>query len=114
VAAAILIMEDDDEVREAIERILARLDRPIVTVATAADAVERCGRDVPALVLADLSLAGAGFALRLPGTPPVIYVSGLTRSAAIRRGLLEEGDVLVSKPFTSAGLRSAVERALGR
>jgi DNA-binding response OmpR family regulator len=113
VAAAIMIMEDDEAVRDAMQRILVRLGHPIVTVATAAEAVESCGREVPALVIADLSLAGSGFVQRLSGSPSIIFVSGLTRSAASRRGLLEDGDVLVSKPFTSASLRSAVAAALG-
>ncbi|HEY1488080.1 MAG TPA: response regulator [Micromonosporaceae bacterium] len=112
--SAILIMDDDEAVRDAMQRVLTRLGHPIVAVATAAEAVQACesGEPAIALVVADLSLAGAGFAGRLAGAQAVVYVSGLTRSAATRRGLLVDGDLLVSKPFTTAALRSAVATAL--
>jgi DNA-binding response OmpR family regulator len=119
---AILIMDDDPDVRDAMARILARLGRPVLVAATIDEARRRCEDGPPVrLIVADLGLvapeagAASGLADRLgcgPPRPRVVYVSGLTRSVAERRGLLTATDVLVTKPFTAAVLRAAVTAAL--
>jgi DNA-binding NtrC family response regulator len=116
-SGAILIMDDDEAVREAIERILARRGRSVRAVTTAAEARTAVTDPSVALVVADLSAAGPGFSRSIAEIRPdlrVIYVSGRTRSAALRQGLLDADDALISKPFTMSQLRTAVAEALAK
>jgi two-component system, cell cycle sensor histidine kinase and response regulator CckA len=116
-SGAILIVDDDEAMRAAMGRILAGRGRPVVAVATAGAAIEISDADDPpvALVIADLSVTGSDFGRRIAQTRPgiaVVYVSGLSRSAAQRRGLIGTDEPLVVKPFTATHLRTVVSAAL--
>jgi CheY-like chemotaxis protein len=43
---------------------------------------------------------------------PVIYLSGYTDDAVIQRGVSEESDVLIQKPFTAQVLARKIRRLL--
>jgi DNA-binding response OmpR family regulator len=123
-AGAVLVLDDDDLMREAMRRMLEARGHVVATVGTAADAIEFCeasnaaGADGwVALVVADAGAAGADFSGRISAARPgltVVYVSGLSRPAAERRGLIAAGDMFVPKPFSAADLSAAVQTALAR
>ncbi len=60
----ILVVEDDDETREMVCRLLARQNLPVVEAANGREALDRMAEQVPALILLDLimpELDGFGF-----------------------------------------------------
>ena len=121
---AVVVLDDDDLLREAMRRILEARGHVVVPVATAADAIEFCEASNAAgvdgwvaLVVADAGAAGADFGTRVSTARPgltVVYVSGLSRPAAEQRGLIAAGDMFVAKPFSAAALSAAVQTALDR
>jgi DNA-binding response OmpR family regulator len=121
---ALLVLDDDDLMREAMRRILESHGHIVTAVATAADAIDVCEASNAAglagwlgLVVADAGAAGAEFSARVARARPglaVVYVSGLSRPLAERRGLITAGDMFVAKPFSAAALVTAVQAALNR
>ena len=121
---ALLVLDDDDLMREAMRRILQAHGHTVTAVATAADAIDVCEASNAAglagwlgLVVADAGAAGAEFSARVARARPglaVVYVSGLSRPVAERRGLITAGDMFVAKPFSAAALVTAVQAALNR
>jgi len=60
-------------------------------------------------------LGGADLAIQLASLRPemrVLYMSGYTDGAISRQGVLQEGSVLLEKPFTNDRLARAVREAL--
>ena len=120
----VLVLDDDDLTREAMRRILEARGHTVATAATAAEAIEFCEASNAAgvagwisLVIADVRAAGADFGVRVASARPgltVVYVSGVSRPVAERRGLITAGDMFVAKPISAAALDIAVRAALSR
>lgn len=120
----VLVLDDDDLMREAMRRILEARGHTVATAETAADAIEFCEASNAAgvagwisLVIADLGAAGAEFGTRVASARPglgVVYVSGISRPVAENRGLISARDMFVAKPFSAAALDAAVRAALNR
>jgi len=120
----VLVLDDDDLMRDAMRRILETHGHTVATAKTAADAIEFCEASNVAgvagwisLVIADVGAAGVDFSTRVAAARPglaVVYVSGISRPAAERRGLITAGDMFVAKPFSAAALAEAVRAALNR
>jgi DNA-binding response OmpR family regulator len=120
----VLVLDDDDLMRGAMRRILEARGHAVATAETAADAIEFCEASNAAgvagwisLVIADVGSAGADFSTRVAAARPglaVVYVSGISRPVAERRGLITSGDMFVAKPFSAAALAEAVRAALNR
>jgi DNA-binding response OmpR family regulator len=120
----VLVLDDDDLMRDAMRRILEAHGHTVATAKTAADAIEFCEASNAAgvagwisLVIADAGVAGADFSTRVAAARPglaVVYVSGISRPVAERRGLITAGDMFVAKPFSAAALAEAVRAALNR
>ena len=116
--AHILLVEHDRSVREVMQRVLGRESLSVVAVSTAREALEQFERTRTPFnaLLTDVALpdrSGTDLARllrsRAPGLP-VIFVSGWPTQTS---PALEVPDALfVEKPFTSAQLTEAVERAL--
>ena len=116
----ILIVEDEDDIREMIAGILADEDYGVRTAATSEDALQEVKSRVPSLVVLDVWLKGSsidGIELLdvLKGQHPnlpVIVISGHgtveTAVSAIRKGAFD----YIVKPFKSEKLLVTVERAL--
>lgn len=118
--ATVLVVDDQDDLREAMCRILERQGFQVLAARDAAEAEALCTRGDVAIdvLLTDLSMpaANGGDLARVvsdkrPGLR-VVYVSGLPRETAIDHGLLRAEDHFVQKPFTSASLVGAVREAL--
>jgi CheY-like chemotaxis protein len=116
----ILLVEDDPAVRLVAARILARqgyrvLEAPTPTAAEALVAAHPGAID---LIMTDLVLPGMNgreLGELLTTVEPrlrVLYMSGYTDDAVIRRGLLEPGMPFLSKPFTVEELARMVRNTL--
>ncbi|TMM35750.1 MAG: response regulator [Actinobacteria bacterium] len=119
-AATVLVVDDEEDLREAMRRMLERRGFATLTAADPAEAEALCRDHSGAidLLLTDLTLPGAsGGELARAATSirpdlRVLYVSGLPKDIAVGQGLVGEEAALVQKPFTSDRLADAVRRAL--
>jgi len=120
-SATILLVEDDELVRDLVREVLAQAGYTVLATGSAEEArrvFDERGDDVE-LLLTDVVLPGDGgselaasLLERRPGLP-VLYMSGYTDDAIVRHGVLEPGTAFIEKPLTPAALRGAVEAALG-
>src|SRR5947207_9694925 len=116
----VLVVDDEDDLREAIRRMLER--RGFATLVAAdpveAEAVCREHGGTIDLLLTDLTLPGisggelARMATSMRPELRVLFVSGLPREVAVGQGLVAEEAAVVQKPFTSDRLAEAVRRVL--
>lgn len=117
---SILLVEDDDAVREVVRRMLEVQGYEVTEASTGADAAAaldaRNGR--VDLLLLDVVMPGQDgraiaeeIAARWPGIR-VMFMSGYTDDEILRRGLMEPGIAFLAKPFTSEHLARAVREAL--
>jgi len=119
-APTVLVVDDEEDLREAMCRMLQRRGFATLAAADPAEAVAICrdpGRSVD-LLLTDLGMPGtsgcmlARLAIEVRPELRVLYVSGLSREMALDQGLLADEATLVQKPYTAEGLSLAVRRAL--
>jgi two-component system cell cycle sensor histidine kinase/response regulator CckA len=119
-AELVLLVEDEEAVRDLAERILCRSGYSVLTAPTAEDALRtmaECGKGV-ALLLTDVVLPGkSGPVLYedLKDTYPelaVLYMSGYTGQAVVRHGMLEPGGPFIAKPFGPDDLLRKVRETL--
>ena len=116
----ILLVEDDPAVRLVASRILVRQGYRVLEAPAPAEARALVARHagVIDLVMTDLVLPGMSgreLAEILLGVEPhmrVLYMSGYTDDAVIRRGLLEPGMAFLSKPFTVEEIARMVRATL--
>jgi PAS domain S-box-containing protein len=116
----ILVVEDDEQVRSAITRMLHRLGYTVLEASGGAEAlgiVETSPRRID-LVLTDVVMAdingrmlAACIAERSPRLP-VLFMSGYTDDDILRRGLKKASITLLQKPFTPDVLACAVRNAI--
>jgi two-component system nitrogen regulation response regulator NtrX len=116
--ARILVVDDENDIRELVREILSEEGYAVDTAANAADARAACGRQVPDLVLLDIWMPDTdGISLlrewQAQGlTAPVVMMSGHgtveTAVEATRLGAID----YVEKPLSLAKLLRTVERAL--
>lgn len=118
----VLVVDDEEDLREVIRRILERRGMTALVAADPAEAVS-LSREYPGdihVLLTDLSMPGMRgqdlahqvAALR-PGVR-VVYVSGTSRDLAVEHGMIEEDARMVEKPFTTESLTAAVRAAVAR
>lgn len=119
-SAAILLVEDDELVRQSVESRLLRLGYRVTAVETAADAIATLEQN-PAfnLVFTDVimpgTMTGADLArqvlARWPGIK-VLATSGYTESTMLGKVQIPAGVLLLSKPYSNAELAKTVGDAL--
>ncbi len=117
---AVLVIEDDDDVRALAEAMLKKLGYRAVSAADAASAKLLLDRGEKFdLVLSDVVLPGgvsgpefaADLRRRIPGLA-MIFMSGYPAEAAKRNGILGPDNVLLNKPFQMEDLARALRGAL--
>jgi PAS domain S-box-containing protein len=118
----ILVVEDDDDVRAGVVTQLTGLGYTIVQASDGASAIAAFETARPPfdLLLTDVIMPGGinGRMLadevtkRWPSTK-VVFMSGYTENAIGRQGQLEEGTLLISKPFHKRDLAQILRQALG-
>ena len=118
----ILLTEDDPSIRRLVARILERAGYQVLQAAGAAEAMtvaEGAGGRVD-LLLTDVVMPGgsgealyAGIHRKWPGVR-VLYMSGYTDSAVVRREAGVPGGAYLPKPFAPEVLLATVRRVLDR
>jgi two-component system, cell cycle sensor histidine kinase and response regulator CckA len=119
-SATILVVEDEDPVRELIARILRREGFDVIDVPSGAEAIDICTARSGKidLLLTDVVMPQmSGPQLRDLAYPirphmRVLFMSGYTDELIAKRGVLAAGDALLSKPFNSDQLLTKVREAL--
>jgi PAS domain S-box-containing protein len=108
----VLLVEDEDMVREPASRILKRYGYMMLEASNADDALRIAGEHTGqiALLLTDVVMpgpSGIDLAARLskfsPGTK-VLYMSGNSQDAIVNQAVLQPGVNLIEKPFVAAEL----------
>jgi len=116
----ILLVEDDDAVREVARRILAGAGYQVLTAATPAAALGLLARrsEPVHLLLTDVVMPGMSgpqlareVLARVPGIR-VLYQSGYRDAAIAGDGALEGGTAFLAKPFNANSLRQMVRTVL--
>jgi two-component system, cell cycle sensor histidine kinase and response regulator CckA len=116
----ILLVEDEQPVREVARRILERYGYTVLAADSPLDALALCDQHPHAihLLLTDVvmpQLSGAQLAQQLIGKRPqlkVLYISGYTDGSIDSQGVLQQGSAFLQKPFTSGLLASKVRSVL--
>lgn len=116
----VLVVEDEDGLRELIRRLLLRQGY-VVHVAANADEAEIMFASIKAdVLLTDVVMPGGSgpdLTRRLLATHPglrVVYMSGYTEDAIVHHGVLEPDIAFVHKPFTAESLSQKLREVLDR
>jgi PAS domain S-box-containing protein len=102
--AHVLVVDDDDEVREALRRVLKDDGFDVVTVAGGSEALQRIGQKTPDVVVLDLMMVGLDGADTLKeirknlGPIPVIVHTGYPNGDLMQRALESSPFTLLAKP----------------
>jgi len=116
----VLLVEDEDSVRDLALRILERLGYDVLVAGSGAEALAIAARhDRPVdLLLTDVvmpGMSGRELATRLAAQHPetaVLYTSGYTEEVIAHHGVLDPGLRFIPKPYTPQALADAVRAAL--
>jgi CheY-like chemotaxis protein len=119
-AETILLVEDDDEVRQVASRILRRNGYRVLEAGNGADALRVCENenDPVDLIVTDLvmpEMGGSELAKKIREQQPdarILFTSGYTEDAVVRQSLLQEGEAFIEKPFTPAKLANKAREML--
>jgi DNA-binding response OmpR family regulator len=116
--AKILVIEDEELIRDVIVEILADRGNDAFGVATAEEGLRRLGDHALDLVVSDIALPGlSGLELldearRTRASLPIVLVSGAGTRQTVDEALARGADGLVTKPFSHSELVHAVAAAL--
>jgi len=116
----ILIVEDDDAIRNNIARLLKLEGYDIVSAVNGREGLERAREHKPDVVISDISMPEMdGFALleAIRGSKPlastsVMMLTALDDRASMRRGMTAGADDYLAKPFTRVELLEALQGLL--
>ena len=117
----ILVVEDEQGVRDLTTKMLKRLGYHVLAAASGAEALEvaKAHRGSIALAVTDVvmpNMSGAELAEELRRTLPgikVVFISGYTENAISQHGVLEEGVAFLAKPFSREALAKKLRDILG-
>jgi signal transduction histidine kinase/CheY-like chemotaxis protein len=112
-----LLVEDDETVRKAVRRMLERLGYGVLEApdGEAGLGIAAAHQGTLNVVVTDLMMPrmnGGEFATKLVASRPdvrVVFTSGYTDDAVIRRGLVSPAHVFLQKPFTGEQLAAAIK-----
>src|SRR6185503_1931496 len=118
-ALTVLVVEDEDGLRELARRLLQRLGYTVLIAADASEA-SRLFEENPTIdvLLTDVVMPGASgpeLTSQLIEQRPalkVIYMSGYTEDAIVHHGVLKAGIAFLHKPFTSETLGRKIRDVL--
>jgi two-component system cell cycle sensor histidine kinase/response regulator CckA len=116
----ILLVEDEDAVREVASRILRRHGYTVVEARNGTDALRKFREDGSEfdLIVTDIvmpEMGGLELAQRVREWTPnarILFTSGYTEDAVLRRNFLDPGAEFVEKPFTPSRLAQRTREVL--
>ena len=119
-AETILLVEDEDAVRNLAQRILVASGYAVLPAANAPEALQRCaeGQGRVRLLLTDVVMPGMNgreLSDRVVSMFPeikVLFMSGYSHDVIAQRGAIGHGTRLLEKPFTADALLRAVRDAI--
>jgi PAS domain S-box-containing protein len=119
-AETILLVEDQDEVRQVAHEILRRYGYHVLQARNAGEALLMCERHARTihLLLTDVvmpQMSGRELAERLQPLRPdmrVLFMSGYTEDAILQHGILDSGIAYLQKPLVPEGLARRVREVL--
>lgn len=116
---AVVIIEDDLHIREAVARVLADMGHDVVSAGSALGGLEAVVQRHPDLVLLDLGLPDLDGTellkmIRAVSAVPVIVITARSEDAEVVRTLDSGADDYLVKPFTTAQLGARVRAVLRR
>ena len=120
--ATILLVEDEQALREVTRRILVGAGYDVLVAANGADALEKIGRHSGPvdLLLSDVimpQMPGPHLATRLLAERPtlrVLLMSGFAQPILDSGGHLDKGMILIEKPFSGPSLLAKIAQILDR
>src|SRR5262249_2580609 len=119
--AVVLVVEDDDKVREVTVEMLRDLGYRVVAAESGVAALHALDGDPSvALLLTDVVMPDmngrklADEAIARRPALKVLFTTGYTRNAIVHNGVLDPGVHLIAKPFTVESLSAKVSEVLGR
>jgi CheY-like chemotaxis protein len=118
--ALILIVDDDEAVRDSLQRVLESAGFEVMIAANGIVAIAKIGPRRPDLVLTDLYMPEAdGFELMnwiksQPETIPIVAMSGGAKIGFDQLGMAKHlgAQEVIGKPFRAAQLIETIERVL--
>ena len=118
-AIVVMVVEDDDEVRDITVRSLRELGYTVVEAASGYAALRLLeGEDRVTLLFTDVVMPGmsgrmlAEAALRVQPRLKVVYTTGYTANAIVHNGMIDPGVELLSKPYSLEQLARKLHRVL--
>jgi two-component system, cell cycle sensor histidine kinase and response regulator CckA len=116
----ILLVEDDDQVRELAREILLHCGYSVLAADSLASVVKQCESHAGPIhvLLTDVVMPGVGgreIATQVKARRPdikVLYMSGYTTNAVVHHGVLDPGTHFLQKPFTPAALAAKIREVL--
>ncbi len=118
---AVLVVEDDPDVRRFVHAVLTRLGYAVLQAADGPSALVLLGEDVHRLdlLLTDVVLPGgmrgpqlADEVRKLFPNVRTLFMSGYTKNVIVHHGSLDEGVELLDKPFDHEALATRVRKIL--
>ena len=115
----ILLVEDQDEVRQFAAAVLQQYGYRVLLAASADDALLQCAGQTVDLLLTDVVMprtSGCELAAELLSRQPltkVLFMSGYSEEMLLEHGDAMNGAMLLQKPFTPAVLAAKVREVLG-
>jgi two-component system cell cycle sensor histidine kinase/response regulator CckA len=116
----ILLVEDEASVRAVASRVLRRSGYRVIEASNGVEALRQCedrGTDVD-LIITDIvmpEMGGFELANRVRRARPgarILFTSGYTEDAVLRRSFVEPGEAFLEKPFTPADLAQRARQLL--
>ena len=116
----ILLVEDEDAVRSVVRRVLRQAGYTVLEAGQGGEAIQLAGQYAGSIdmLITDVimpEMGGRELVERLTSLRPglkVMYLSGYTRDAIIRHGVLQAEVAFLAKPFTNAALATKIRQVL--
>jgi signal transduction histidine kinase len=120
VVKKILVIDDEEWLREMIQLALRQHGFEVVEAANGADGIEKARRELPDLILCDINMEKVDGYLTLSSLRneaptaaiPFILMTGLANNEGMRHGMELGADDYLPKPFTTEALYAAVDARL--
>ena len=113
----ILIIEDNEDIRENVAEILSLSDYKVITAANGKDGIETAHKNLPDLIICDIMMPGVdGYGVlhvlhKLPETQniPFIFLTSKSERSDFRAAMELGADDYITKPFSGNELLNAIE-----